>query len=123
MQEEKKKKEAIENREQKVQNALRRYNSMPAPPPKDSPHKLSVKFMIANQPPKFREFFITDKAKLLYDYVSVDFAPNEPKITFGFPTKTLSTQDFEKTFAELKFAKKETVFVDSDDDEEEEDDE
>lgn len=112
-----------ENKKQKVDQALKRYNSMPCPPPKGDPKTVSIKFMLTGKQSKVREFSSSDEAKLLYDFVSIEYAPNQPKIKFGFPQRTLSMQDMEKTLSELRFAKKETVFVESDDEEEEEEEE
>lgn len=121
---EKKKKEHEEKIKQdkieKKDRAIRRYNSMPAPPSKGDPQSISVRFMLTGKPTKEREFKMSDEAQLLYDYVSIDYAPNQPVIKYGYPPRALSMQDMDKTLSDLRFAKKETVFVESDDEEEEE---
>lgn len=115
--------EIEKNKQAKIKHALKRYNSMPAPPPRDDPKTVSVKFMITGKQAKVREFRATDTARLLYDFVSIDYAPETPKILYGFPQRTLSQSDLDRTLSDLKFAKKETVIVQSDDDEEEEEEE
>lgn len=112
-----------ENKQQKINNALRRFNSLPNPPPKDDALTYDVQFIISNQKPKIRTFKATDEVSLLYDFVAVDVAPNTPVIKVGFPPRTLTRDDFHKSLSDLQFAKKQTVFVTSDDDEEEEEEE
>ena len=111
----------IENhKEIKKSAALKRYNLLPSQIDHNDPSAITIRCMIANKTQKERIFSKNEPARNLYDFVNIDFAPEDPKIMFGFPSRTLTTNDLDKTFAELGFSKKETVFVDSNDSDEEE---
>lgn len=100
--------------------ALKRHSSLPAVEgdPKDM---ITIRFLISGREPKTRVFLKTDKVSSLYDFVAIETAPKEPVLKFGFPTRTFSMDDRQKTLEEMKFVRRETVLVE--DDEEEEDDE
>lgn len=103
----------------KVSHALRRFKSMPAPPPSETADTVAIRFVIDGKQPKTRLFMKSDKAQLLFDYVAVDCAPEVPVIKFGFPPRVLQKADLDKTLAELRFARKEIVTVEPNDEEEE----
>lgn len=106
-----------EEKQTKVAYALKRYHSMPAEPQPDTSDTVLIQFLIDGKDTKRRVFRKSDKAQMLLDFVAVDCAPHEPVLRFGFPARSLSPNDRDKTLAELGFARKEIVTVEPDDDE------
>lgn len=85
-----------------------RFSSLPEEPSENDPDAITVKCNI-NGKTKVRRFLITDSAAFLYDFVAIDTFPEIPLIRYGFPS--IQLEDYDKTFADLHFSKKEMVYV------------
>jgi hypothetical protein len=105
-----------EIKQTRIHTALQRHNSVPVVSPSANPNDvIALRFVVKDKEPKVRQFLKTDSVQTLYDYIGVETAPKQPILKIGMPVRVLSEQDMGKSLAEIKLARKDTIWVHSDD--------